>query len=538
VYKAKSLIAVIALALAHLACPGQQLSNASIWKSLVSLDTNQVLPAAGKLQLLYEWKKESEALRLPQDSVYARLLHKIGVYEFYARRNYYTALVMTMQALRINTSGKPGSCMRHAVTDLYNIALYYDNLNLLKKALPYYDSAILLAARNGPDVDKVIADSRTGKAYVYFRLGDYEKAVEESDRARIDALERGDSLRYLSALNQRAQSLFFQGKLRPALEDARTAITLGRSLHKEFQLASALKTQALILAGQRNFPDAEASFTRCIAERIKSKRFWQVAGDYDDLGNFYSDTLKSFHKAEGCYWLAVQYARKEGDSIPMARAFINLVINYYHLSEFEKAIACYRQAMRCMKIDQGGDLTGNPVLADLKPFANKEMIQTLFDSKTELLLKLYRRTNDKKWLTACLWTALLNDSLLGEMRHEQLGEQSKLYWRDKTRDFFAHALEACYLAGDDGLAFYFMEKSGIASGQAERTGRQRLPPAPGSGQAGKAADQYDRASAEAQLPPRYIRYPRGGPKGPAGVEGAVGTIHSIPREFLSLLLPV
>jgi CHAT domain-containing protein/tetratricopeptide (TPR) repeat protein len=459
VYKAKYLIVVMALALACLACPAQQISSASIWKNLVSLDTNQVLPAADKLKRLYEWKKESDALRLPRDSVYARLLHKIGAYEFYASRNYYTALVLTMQALRINTSGKPGSCTRRAVTDLYNIAFYYDNLNLLKKALPYYDSAILLAVRNKPDPDKMIAKSRIGKAYVYFRLGDYEKAVEESDRARIDALETGDSLSYLSALNQRAQSLFFQGKLRLALEDARTAINLGGSLHEAYQLASALKTQAFILAAQRDFSDAQVSYTRCIAERVKSKQFGQIAGDYNDLANFYRDTLKSFQKAESCYLLAVQYARKDGDSIPMARALINMVKNYYNLTEFDKAISCYQEAMRCMNIGQGGDFSGNPVLADLKPFANKELILRLFDCKMELLLKYYCRSSDKKWLNVCLRTALLNDSLLGEMRHEQLGEQSKLFWRDNTRNFFAHALEACYLAGDDNLAFYFMEKS-------------------------------------------------------------------------------
>ena len=38
-------------------------------------------------------------------------------------------------------------------------------------------------------------------------------------------------------------------------------------------------------------------------------------------------------------------------------------------------------------------------------------------------------------------------------------KQSKLYWRDKTRDFYTTALEACYLANNANLAFYFMEKS-------------------------------------------------------------------------------
>src|SRR5205809_3209004 len=46
-----------------------------------------------------------------------------------------------------------------------------------------------------------------------------------------------------------------------------------------------------------------------------------------------------------------------------------------------------------------------------------------------------------------------------QIQHEQLGEQSKLYWRDKTRDLYSIALEACYLSGDSKLAFFFMEKS-------------------------------------------------------------------------------
>ena len=62
-------------------------------------------------------------------------------------------------------------------------------------------------------------------------------------------------------------------------------------------------------------------------------------------------------------------------------------------------------------------------------------------------------------MTACLQTALLTDTLITHIRHEQLGEQSKLYWRNRTREFFTQAIEACYLANDATLTFYFMEKS-------------------------------------------------------------------------------
>ena len=452
------ILALAAFVSVRSSCQGQIISTESIRRNVVNLDSNQTLSSKVKLQLLYDWKRKAEASQLPQDSVYALLLHKIGVYEFYTDKRYNVALLLTLQALRINTSGENGASSNAAVTDLFNIAIYYDILDVHKKALAYYDSAIVFARRK-LDVDDVIADAWIYKAYVYFRMGDYEKAVEESERARTYALQRRDSLRYLSALDQQAQALYFQGKLSAAQEDSRAAISLARALHQDFDLAGALKSQALILTDLRDYSKAEASYAECIAARIRSKKLWQVAGDYSDLGNFYSKTLRAFQKAETCYLKAIHYARKEGDSARMARASINLGRSYHDQGEFRKAIASYSQAMGYLRIGKGGDFTLNPTAGELSAMGNKEMIQSLFNDKTELLLRMYRQTNDTKWLGACLKTALLNDSLIREIRHEQLGEQSKLYWRDKTRDFFAHALEACYLANDHQLAFYFMEES-------------------------------------------------------------------------------
>ena len=456
--KFKILAALAVVVFLRLSSAGQPLSNKVIWRSIAKLDTNPLLSPAGKLKLLYEWKKKSEALRLPQDSVYALLLHKIGVFEFHAGKNYNLALLFTLQALRINTAGGAGSSPTLAINDLYNIALYYDNLSLLKKSLLYYDSTILFA-RRGPDIDNVIPASWLGKAYIYFRRGDYEKAVEESDRARAYSLERKDSLLYLISLNQRAQAFFFQGGLSAAREDARVAIALAKSLHQDFQLASAFKVQAGILSSLRDFSQAEASFTKCIAARIRAKDLQQVSFDYNDLGDFYTDSLKAFERAATCYLLAIQYAQKEGDSIMMARAFLNLGISKFLQHDFEQAGSCYAQAMNYLKIGRNGDLTLNPTARELSAIGYKQMIQILFSSKTELLLGIYRQTRDPRWLTACLQTALLNDSLIRDIRHEQLGEQSKLYWRNQTRGFFVHALEACYLAHDDRLAFFFMEES-------------------------------------------------------------------------------
>jgi len=48
------------------------------------------------------------------------------------------------------------------------------------------------------DVDNVIEDTRIDKAYIFFRMGDYEKAVEESDRGIASSLRKKDSLYFCS----------------------------------------------------------------------------------------------------------------------------------------------------------------------------------------------------------------------------------------------------------------------------------------------------------------------------------------------------
>lgn len=457
-WKLKHLLPLLVATFMQLSAAGQAVSGASVWRDLANLDTNQSLSAAGKLKLLYEWKKQAEAVGLPQDSVYARLMHKIGVYEWYANRNYNLALSETYGALRINMSGRPGTSSTAAITDLYNIAYFYDYLSALKKSVIYYDSAVLLAAR-GPDLANVIANSWLNEAYVYFRMGDYEKAVEESNRAMSRALERKDSGIYLVSLNQRAQALFNEGRVAAAQQDVQKALLLARSLHNDFQLASAYKEQGIILGAMRSFATAETCYAECITARLRTKDFRQVSGDYIDFGAFCSDSLRSFHQAEECYLFATQFAKKEGDSVKMALATLDLGRCYYYQRDFDRARTCYTQAFGYLKIGEGGDFTQNPTAGELAAIGNKALIQTLFNSKTALLLGIFRQTRNAKWLTACLKTALLNDSLIRDIRHEQLGEQSKLYWRNRTRDFFADALEACYLAHNDGLAFHFMEES-------------------------------------------------------------------------------
>ena len=95
------ILALAAFVSVRSSCQGQIISTESIRRNVVNLDSNQTLSSKVKLQLLYDWKRKAEASQLPQDSVYALLLRKIGVYEFYVTRSYTIAIEMTLVKCRL-----------------------------------------------------------------------------------------------------------------------------------------------------------------------------------------------------------------------------------------------------------------------------------------------------------------------------------------------------------------------------------------------------------------------------------------------------
>jgi CHAT domain len=436
----------------------QILTSTVLWEKMADLDKRSDLGGPKKLQMLYDLKKKADSSDLPADSALAKLLHKIGALEYGLNRNYTIAIGFTQKAVDINSSGKKGASPLLAATDFYNLAYFYDNLGLFSLSLPLYDSAIQMAER-GPDINDVIPDSKVQKTAIYFRSGDYQKAVQESDLGIEEALKKRDSLHYLAFLNQRAQSLFFLNQPTRSLADVKMAIQLAGSLKQSFNLATAYKTAGFIYAQKKDYPLSEASFRRSIAERVKSKFFGQVAGDYNDLGIIFRDSLRDHKKAVACFNNGIEYAQKEGDSVRLARISINQGETFYLNGQPDKAVTYYFQATRYLKISADEHFNETPAAARLLAVGNNQLLNFLYSSLTESLLALYKKTTDRRWLQRCIRHARLNDTLITRMRHEQLGEESKLYWRESTRGFFRDALEASYLAQDPEQAFYFMEKS-------------------------------------------------------------------------------
>ncbi|PWT99183.1 MAG: hypothetical protein C5B52_10995 [Bacteroidetes bacterium] len=445
----------IALCLCHIS---YSQSSKQLWDTVTIIQRNPKLSSRQVLEKLHQLEKLAPELGYPMDSSYARLLHAIAVNEYFVNHQIETCLRYTQQAINVNIKAGPGFSPQQYCKSTLNLGYFYDALTLFPEALQNYDSAIARGLRTH-NLEDYIMDARMYKAYVFFRKGDYQKAVEESSLGLELSRKLNDSLHCVQLLNQRAQSLFFQKQMRESFSDLQEVIMQTKALKNTFQLASAYKIMGYYYASQKQYPNATKYFQDAIKERMKSTDTGQIAGDYSDFGDYYRDSLQDYKNANKCYLSGIKYAQWAGDSIRLGRIYESMSeaeLRQKHLGLSEKYI---QKSFALLKISSGNDPLQLETVSRISSVGNKELIFAIIQNKTVLLLNQYKQTKDKRYLNACLKMAKISDSVLTQARHEQFGENSKLYWRNRTRGIFVAAIEACDLANDTSNAFYFMEKS-------------------------------------------------------------------------------
>ena len=451
------LVIGLSFAVQH-AAKAQCLDNHDAWSALTVIEKDPDLSAFQKLERLYNLKNAFNKCNLEQDSVYSEILLRIGVFEIRANRNYNKGFDYIEASLRINKSGKKGSSKYLAAVDYFNYAFYYDELGMYTKALNYYDSTITVTSTL-PDTTILILYSKLYKANIFFRTGDYQKAVEESTSGIDYVLNKKDSFKLQDFLSQRAQSLYYLNKPTAALSDLNTVIKVAKEQNDLYELASALKIEAYISAKNRKFKIADSLFKEVINTRIKTDVYEQIGNDYIDYGNFFLDSLKDYNKAKKCYEQTIFYGNKAENFIVIARANINIAGIYLQQKKiYEASVYCVK-ALKNLNLFTGDDIYESISSDKLNMIGDKELMLVLMSYKTEILLDLFVKDKNEKALVACLENALIMDTLITKIRNLQSGNESKLYWRNYTHDFYTDAIEMSYLSRRADLAFYFMEKS-------------------------------------------------------------------------------
>lgn len=442
---------------AHAQCP----TNKEVKVQLLDIENDTSLSTLQKRNVLIDLAKRYDECKIPRDSVYARIFNRLGFYEFKLNNNIANNAVFnyTLTAVHVNKAAGNGSSLSYSINCYKNLAYYYKSIQLYNEALAYFDSTISVAG-NIQDQQREILLLRLAKNGIFFEKKDYQKIIDESTTGLLASQKLSDLSLVTRFLSQRAQCYYFLGDYKNALSDADKSLELAMDLTDNFEVSNTTKIKALVAAAKGDYPAARALFKKVISSRIKTNDHAQLADDYTDYGNFYLNNLADYSSAVKNYQQAIFFAEKENDAERQAKAHLNLGAVSFYRKNYLQALEFNHKALNYFNISgNNSDYVANPSSTSLKVIGNKELLLFIFNNKTEILLNLFMQTRNKAYLSASLQTALLMDTLITKVRHEQAGELSKLYWRDKTREFFTTAMEACFQANDTRLAFFIMEKS-------------------------------------------------------------------------------
>jgi CHAT domain-containing protein/tetratricopeptide (TPR) repeat protein len=374
------------------------------------------------------------------------------------------AISYTIASTQINTSGKSSTNPRLAVNSYYNLGYYLRELNRYKDALVYFDLCTITGnAFNDSATLSHVVNARIAKAKIYHQTGDFQKAIEETAFGLRTAMFINSPAKIATLLNERALAYSAMNQFSHAMNDVNKAALFTDKTGSTS--ADNFKVKATISEGANNYREAMAYHKRAIAVHSKNGDTASLSNDYLDAGNTLrkeamNNKTEDYRAAINHYIKAAQLAQKSGNNETAIKATNNLAAIAFRTKKYTDAATGYHKSLlQVVPSFKNNNALSYPTHRQCNPISDKNFLSLLLANKAECLLYLYKQTQNKYYINAALNTALLTDSLITDMRHEQTGEQSKLYWRSETREFFTNAIEACYEANDPSLALYFMEKS-------------------------------------------------------------------------------
>ena len=435
-------------------------TNLNTYQQVISID-NLKIDSTKKIYLLNCLKEKAEHNRETTDSGYAFVLIKLANYESEKNNNLSLAINYASEALQILNFSLANTNKYLRLNACKNLAIFYYTSKLYNKSAHYFDTVILLGKKY--NIDSFLVFSRLYRTVIDDYLGDYGKVLDESYLGMQEALSKEDTFYYALFLYLNARSLTMQDQLPKALTNIEALIDVAQKSHDNYLLANAYNLKAGIYKQKEEYTKAEYFYKLAIQARLLVKnKPKEIATDYNDLAILYQANLLDYKKAEENFDKTIYYGNKclpEDRSVILLLGTSNLGSGLVRQNLPLQAIKLYTKALNYVNIETNNFLYFNPPLKQLSAIGEKDIILSILFSKCELLLNLSKDFKNQRYLQACIATAIVTDSLITQMRHEQLGDKSKLYWRNKTRDFFSETMEACYLSGNTDMAFYFMERS-------------------------------------------------------------------------------
>jgi CHAT domain-containing protein len=433
----------------------QCLDSDQIWKNL-----NETASLADNKEIINNLLKLEKTCRdcgRDRDSTYAKILHILGR-TFWAEGDLANAAAFTRVAIRVNSL--PGKDIKrmNLNASYFNLGCIYAEKGDLKNSLACFSNSIVVG-KTYRERWFSVSDGYLQQANIYNQAGDYEKAIHAADFGYKFGYDIGDRERMASNLIEKSQALMGLMKWNQAeiiLNDAKTLVqeTANKSL-----LGFVYTKIADVNKHKGDYKAAIKFYTNAFQFFKKGDYRYGCAQTANDLGYLYKNNLKNYTLALKYYDIALEYNDLD---FGKARVYNNIGSVYFFQKEFSKAFSYFQKALITSPIGfSNTDIRTNPSAKLISTATSKDYLLSMVQDKADTWLDFarYDKHDSKEKLQNALKTYMLADTMIDFMRWEHTGNVTKLFWRDKTRSMYEHAIETCNLLNDPVTAFYFFEKS-------------------------------------------------------------------------------
>ncbi|HYF69300.1 MAG TPA: CHAT domain-containing protein [Ohtaekwangia sp.] len=413
---------------------------------------------AVKIDRFLQLQKRYLKCHAEPDSIYARISHRLGdLYRLSG--DFEKGIELTREAVRINRSKTPGVQQAFLAHSYYNLGLYFSLLYLQDQSHAYYDSCIVVATRY-PQKSFIAQMAFEQKAFLFFQSGDYQESIETADLGIYEARKYDSRIDEALLLMQKIQAELELNRLEDSKINSRKVIDIFTKEGGSYYLGNAYALLANVLSKKSQYNESIRYYKKAYEENVKLGKWSQSIRDLQDLGFLYHMEINNADAALKCYAYAIDLAKQKDDHFTLAALYNNMGSVCHGKKQYKKAIDYFNRALHSLPLHFSDTaLLALPSNEQIKWIGNDQIGMILLANKGEVLLDYYRANHNADYLQAALNTFKKFDLAIDYMRWGQSGDQSKLYWRERTKKWYAMALEVCYLLNDPEQAFYFLEKS-------------------------------------------------------------------------------
>lgn len=414
--------------------------------------------------------------RLPADSTFAALLLELGICYFNTDQ-FSRALYYTRQAIRQSNNSALYQSKWLLIKGYARLGSFLEYQEAHEPAIQALQTCISLTDRY-PKGRFWGGYSSIHLAYLYHASGDYQKAVLVAEKGYQIARLIADKDLMARNLHEKARALRELGEWDEAERILNEVFVLTQQFTPDpFDLGVYYRLMGVIKQHKQQWPVALQLYRTAMTIHFKADYLDMYANTADDVGKA---LCQQANYPEASHYLtnALKYANL---SSTQARIYNNIGVVNWKQKQFDRAFRAYQRGLyHLISETDSSHVDRLPSVNAIRQTTQKEYLLTLLQDKADTWLD-YAKQRDKHpvYLQNALNTYLLADTLIDYMRWEHTGQQSKLFWREKTRAMYERAIETCYLLSKPAQAFRFIEKSRavlLTDKLNELGARKQLPP--------------------------------------------------------------